>query len=717
MKEHIEQLLQRLLADLGITDVNVQVTRPGDSTHGDYTTNVAMQLAKTLKKSPVSITTKLKEKIDAKIAAMEAKGRDTNVSKAIQNTTGNSTEIDILQAIAEIAVIPPGFINIKIKDFVFINQIDKVLKTDKPVVTRNPRKPEAEMFNITGPVEHFSHRHSQSLQHKNLDDHSGSLVTPSNARWESLYVRHPLDLLPYGWNTDHVGHRLMVEFAHPNTHKAFHIGHLRNITTGESLVRLLGAIGYDVIRANYQGDVGMHIAKALYALQNIEEIKSQISKLETTSQNSPLHPPKADFEGQAKLEEIQKRVEFLGKAYAAGSTAFEESDEVKKKVGEINKKIYARDPEVYLLYQETRQWSLDYFDSIYARVGTHYDRFYFESECYEKGKERVLEGLKKGVFKESDGAIIFPGERFGLHNRVFISGEGNPTYEAKDIELGPLQLAEYPGTEKIFHVVGPEQAGYFQVVFEALAQLYPETRGKEYHFIYGWVKLKHGKMSSRTGNVVLGEWLIDTVKEEIQKIMAQTISKDKEVDLETVSEALAIAAVKYSFLKVSTNSEIAFDLEESINIHGDSGPYLMYTYTRCRSVMRKAEEATQERKQESKKAGEEENGVASVASVAREQERSLAGVLNAEEREVAKLIQYFPEVVREAAENYAPSAICSYLFELAQAYNMFYTKHSILGNNTNEEKTKTFRLALTEATGTVLRNGLFLLGITTVERM
>lgn len=451
--------------------------------------------------------------------------------------------------------------------------------------------------------------------------------------------------------------KFVVEFAHPNTHKAFHIGHLRNITTGEAIVRLLEAVGAKVVRANYQGDVGMHIAKCLYAV---------------------LHD--SEFDIDSVEEDVHARVAFLGKAYAAGSKAFEESDEAKDAIKQINKQIYAKDLDIQDIYLKTRQWSLDYFNTIYKRVGSHFDRFYFESEVYESGKQNVMRGLEKGIFEKSDGAIIFPGSRYSLHDRVFVSGEGNPTYEGKEMGLGPLQFEEnHP--DMILHVVGPEQAGYFQVVFEALAQLDPETRGKEMHLAYGWVKLKHGKMSSRLGNVVLGESLLDEAKKRV---------KESYESSDEIAEQIAVGAVKYSFLKVGLGQEIAFDLDESISLQGNSGPYLQYAYARTQSVLAKSQ-------------------------ISNPISQNLAGVsLNLEEREVLRLLARFTEIIEEAVRKYAPSTVANYLFELAQAYNLFYQKHQIIKA---PEQTKTFRLALTETTGEILKQGLHLLGIDAPGKM
>ena len=357
---------------------------------------------------------------------------------------------------------------------------------------------------------------------------------------------------------------------------------------------------------------------------------------------------------------------------------------MKKETGEINKQIYAKDPAVYSIYQETRGWSLEYFDSIYKRVGTHYDRLYFESETYESGKKNVLEGLKKGIFEESDGAIIFPGEKYGLHTRVFITKEGNATYEGKDMGLAPLQHKEYH-PDLILHVLGPEQYSYTRVMFKALDLLFPQDAHKQFHKVYGWVKLKHGKMSSRTGQVVLGEWLLDEAKRSIYEILKQSKSEYTKSEQDEIAEKGAVAAVKYAFLKVSTNQEIAFDLKESVAFDGDSGPYLLYSYARCRSVLRKA-------------------GIAASAA-----SPGLAMTLNPEEKNLARLIWFFPEIVAQAASDLSPNVLCTYLFNLAQTFNLFYQKHPIIG--------KPHRLALTAATAQVLKNGLYLLGIGTVERM
>ena len=454
----------------------------------------------------------------------------------------------------------------------------------------------------------------------------------------------------FGRSTVLNGKKIMFEFAHPNTHKAFHIGHLRNITTGETLSRLYEAVGANVVRANYQGDVGLHIAKALYGIE---------------------------LDGFDDPNDIKKRAEFLGQVYAKGATAFEESDNAKARVNEINKLIYDKsDSKVNELYKKTRQWSLDYFSEIYKRVYTKFDRYYFESETFELGKETALKALKDGILKESEGAIIFEGSKHGLHDRVFISGKGVPTYEAKDLGLAKLQFKEYD-PDMLVHTVGPEQIGYFQVIFKALELIFPPSKGKELHVPYGWVRLKEGKMSSRTGNVILGEKILDDAKENI-------LTNYKNVD-EKTAEMIAVGAVKYSFLKQGLGQDIAFDLKESISLEGNSGPYIQYTIARANSVLSKSKT------------------IALQGSTLQ---------YNGEELTILRSLVKFPEIIENSALNYSPNILCTYLYDLAQKFNSFYNKHKIIGSDQEE-----FRLKLTSGVGQVLTTGLNLLGINAPEKM
>lgn len=466
----------------------------------------------------------------------------------------------------------------------------------------------------------------------------------------------------YGFSKSMTGRNFMVEFAHPNTHKQFHIGHLRNITLGESLSRLLKSQSANLIRANYQGDVGLHVAKALWGLRKI-----------FNAEKLTLH----------------EKVELLGKAYVEGHKAYAAGGETEAEVVEINKKIYSKDPSIMPLWQTTRSWSLAYFDEIYKRLGTHFDRFYFESEVFNRGLDISRQALKAGILKESQGAVVFDGNAYGLDTRVFITGNGLPTYEAKELGLADLEFTEF-ALAKCIHVVAPEQSSFFKVTFKVEELLDPgKYSGRQEHFDYGYVDLKEGKMSSRSGHVITAVFLLSQAR-----IKAKELIKDETLtpaQREEIAEKVAVGAVKYSMLKYNSRRNIAFDLNQSVALEGNSGPYIQYTYSRVRSVLRKLD-------------GGPTLSELTPASVN----------LNEEENTLARLIYRYPEVVSEAAKGYCPNLLCDYLYMLAQKFNSFYDKHSIIKA---ESSVKALRFLLTSAVGQILKNGLNLLGIEVMERM
>mgnify|MGYP003965609565 CR=1 FL=1 len=454
------------------------------------------------------------------------------------------------------------------------------------------------------------------------------------------------------------GEKVMVEYAHPNTHKQFHIGHLRNISLGESITRLLEAVGIKVIRVNYQGDVGLHIAKALWGILSISKEFNLV-----------------------KSKSILERIEFLGKAYAKGATAYEKHEKVKIEIIKINQEIYEGkgEGEVIEIYQETRNWSLEYFELIYKRVGTKYDKLYFESECGE-GLKIAKKALERGILKKSEGAVVFDGSQYGLDTRVFINSIGLATYEAKELGLAPQEFSDFGEIDKCIHVVGPEQRSFFEVTFKVEELLDPKMfKDKQYHRVYELVDLKGGKMSSRTGRVVTGWWLLD---EAVKKVQASY-----KVD-EKTAEMIGVGAVKYSFLKVGPGVKINFDMEEAVSLQGNSGPYLQYTYARTQSVLLKSDSKFQVPNLEN---------------------------LKEEEKVVLRSLYRFEEVVIEAAEELAPNLVANYLYDLAQKYNSFYNKCSILKAESEEQKN--FRLWLTKVTGEILKRGLGMLGIEAPEKM
>ena len=469
----------------------------------------------------------------------------------------------------------------------------------------------------------------------------------------------------YGASNIGKNQKVMVEFAHPNTHKAFHIGHLRTAITGESIARILEAIGYEIIRANYQGDVGPHVAKCIWGAQKLEKEYNIINKKDVA---------------------LDKKINFLSKAYVLGSKNYDEDKGAKQEITDLNKEIYEVSNNIKTIYENTRAWSLEYFDHIYKLLGTKFDRLYFESEVFESGKDMVLENLERKVFKKSNGAIIFEGSKYNLHDRVFINSQGFPTYEAKELGLAKLQISEY-NPKKIIHVVANEQAEYFKVLFKALEKIFPKTKEVEEHLSYAMVDLKNGKMSSRRGNVVLGEWLLTCVRERILKI----IDKNKDLDnKQEVSQKISLAAVKYFILKNNTNKKILFDINESVSLSGSSGPYLQYAYTRIRSIIKKSKAQGSKHKV------------------------NFDSLKDLKEHDLIMKLAKYPEIVLRAGLNYDPSEIAKYLFELCKLFNDYYHTIPILKA---EDDTRDARLALIKAIGQVIKNGLNLLGIEVVDEM
>ena len=464
---------------------------------------------------------------------------------------------------------------------------------------------------------------------------------------------------------------LIFEFGDPNPFKEPHIGHVRNFTLGEAICRLNEANGVKVLRASYQGDVGMHVAKAIWGILQISNLKSQISNLDEKT--------------------LEDKAKFLGKAYAFGSKAYEEDNAAKEQIILINKKIYSavakastdakaladrstdkqNDTQIYSLWQTGRKWSLDHFENLYEKLGIKYEKYYFESQTAPVGRE-IVEKYVPGVFETDAGAIVFRGEEFGLHTRVFVNSEGHATYEAKDLALAVMKDKDFPDANRSIIMTANEQVDYFKVLLSALKLVNPKIADKTSHLSFGFVNLKEGKMSSRKGNVVTAGWLFEETKNRLKKGFKE-VSDD-------VLEQVSVGAVKWSMLKFSRESNISFSIEESVQIEGNSGPYIQYAYARTQSLLGKASKTHSEAK--------------------------LHENLDQDLLALARLICQFETVINDAAENFSPNILSNYLFELAQNFNLFYEKKKIIGAEDEEQK-----LLMTKAVGKVLEKGLYLLGI------
>ncbi len=455
----------------------------------------------------------------------------------------------------------------------------------------------------------------------------------------------------YGKGTELSGKTILVEYTQPNILKPFHIGHLMSNAIGESLSRLIENAGADVKHLNYQGDVGLHIAKALWGI-------------------TALHTDVDDLNA-------------IGKAYAHGAQAYEDDEQVKKEIDELNGKIYKGDAEVLKLYEPVKQTSLARFEELYKLLGTKFDRYYFESEVWEHGSELVAEGKEKGIFKESDGAIVFPGEDYGLHTRVFITSKGIPVYEAKELALSELKAQEFDFDTSIT-ITAVEQEQYFKVVLTALGLLKPEFKDRFTHVTHGMMQLRGRKMSSRLGNAVTGESLIEGMIAEVQERMGARVPADL---TEQVAKDIGVAAIKYGVLRQAVRKNIMFDEEKSLSFEGDSGPYIQYTTLRAKSVVAKAKEA----------------GITPSVKIVPE----TVGVIE-------KMLERFPEVAARAAAEYEPHHVATYAIELASAFNSWYAGQKIVDT---EDALSPYRVAVAEAVGTVLTKTLWLLGIRVPQAM
>lgn len=451
------------------------------------------------------------------------------------------------------------------------------------------------------------------------------------------------------------GQEVLVEFGDPNPFKAMHIGHLYSYVIGDAICYLLEAAGATVRRLSYHGDVGLHVAKAIWGMQ----------------------------QENYKPGDIVNRVQNnLGQYYAVGAKAYESDDHAKQEIDTINRQVYAQDPAIQPLYDEGKQASFANFDLILEEMkikngGHNNNGRYLESDAAPLGLQTVKKNTGK-VFTESDGAIVYQGEKVGLHTRVFITSKGLPTYETKDLGLTELKKRDYPNANLSIIITANEQAEYFKVMLAALKEIDPDLAEKTQHRTHGFVSLSSGKMSSRTGDVYSAVSLISDVEEALK-----TLDRGQ-------SEDIKVGAIKYAFTKHRIGGDLVYDVSESISLEGNSGPYLQYAHARARSVLAKAE-----------------GTYMNIGTVPFHK-----ASLQAEERSLMRKISEYTEVVDQATTELMPHYICTYLYELAQTFNRFYEHNRVIGDPRQE-----YRLHLVEYYADTLKAGLTLLGIAAPDRM
>ena len=449
---------------------------------------------------------------------------------------------------------------------------------------------------------------------------------------------------------------VIFEYTDPNPFKLFHIGHLVPNVVGESLSRIYEMAGAKVVRMCYQGDVGIHVATAIWGIEHM-------------GVNMP-----------DDSTSLRNKVAHLGNGYAYGTKALLVDPIVKEKILEINKHLF--EGKEHLLYNIGKKWSLDYFQILYDMLGTKFDYFIFESEVAGSGKKIVEDNTPK-VFEQSEGAYVYKGEKVGLHTRVFINSFGFPTYEAK--ELGNCAKKEelVPHHDISLVITAHEVDEYFKVIIAALSEIDKPAAEKLVHISHGMLRLPEGKMSSRSGNVVSAEDLIDEVKSRL----GNRLEKSDSGDVEKLANDIAVGAIKFSILKQAIGKDMIFDIDKSISFEGDSGPYLQYTYARIVQVLKKAE---------------------------------LLGIKgeyiidDINENVLERKLLIFGDIMEKAYFEKAPHHIINYLLSLTHEFNSFYTRQVIANA---DDPNSVYYVLITQAVGNILKQGLDVLGIVAPNKM
>ena len=445
----------------------------------------------------------------------------------------------------------------------------------------------------------------------------------------------------------YAGQTVICEFSDPNPFKVLHVGHLYTSIVGDAISRLYEYAGAKVIRANFGGDVGLHVAKTMYVLR------------------------------EKNLDEL--RIDDIAKCYVEGTALYEENEAARQEITKLNKEIYKinsenlHDSELAELYWKGRELSYQYFDDFYASIGVKFDKYYPESTVARLGLSKVKEELEKGVYEMSNGAVIFNGEKYGLHTRVFINQEGVPTYEAKDVGLIFTKWQDWHFDKSIV-ITGSEQLDYMKVVLKSVEQYAPELVEKTSHLIHGLVKLPGNvKMSSRKGNFLKAVDVLNIINAELEQ---EYHSKDQIVSL---------AATKYALLKYKMGGNIIFDPKESVKMTGNSGPYLLYSAVRAKKILAK---------NNNERSGER------------------VRVLTLPERCLMKKLLEYKPILEEATAEMAPHKLANFLYELAQAFSRFYEGCPVVGCEHEAERRELVKVYLD-----TMSHGLGLLGIEIPEEM
>ena len=488
---------------------------------------------------------------------------------------------------------------------------------------------------------------------------------------------------------------VMIEYSSPNTNKPLHLGHVRNNLLGNALANIVAANGNKVVKTNIVNDRGIHICKSMLAWKKYGNGETPETSGKKGDHLVGDYYVSFDKHYKAEVKELMAKFTAQGMNDDEAKAKAEAESPLMQEAREMLVKWEAGDPEVRGLWEMMNNWVYAGFDETYKKMGVSFDKIYYESNTYLEGKEKVMEGLEKGFFyKKEDGSVWADLTAEGLDHKLLLRGDGTSVYMTQDIGTAKLRFADYP-INKMIYVVGNEQNYHFQVLSILLDKLGFEWGKSLVHFSYGMVELPEGKMKSREGTVVdaddLMEEMIATAKETSQELGKLDGLTQEEAD--DIARIVGLGALKYFILKVDARKNMTFNPKESIDFNGNTGPFIQYTYARIQSVLRKAAES----------------GIVIPEQIP-------TGIeLSEKEEGLIQMVADFAAVVKQAGEDYSPSIIANYTYDLVKEYNQFYHDYSILREE--NEAVKVFRIALSANVAKVVRLGMNLLGIEVPSRM
>ena len=488
---------------------------------------------------------------------------------------------------------------------------------------------------------------------------------------------------------------VMIEYSSPNTNKPLHLGHVRNNLLGNALANIVAANGNKVVKTNIVNDRGIHICKSMLAWKKYGNGETPETSGKKGDHLVGDYYVSFDKHYKAEVKELMTEFAAQGMSEDEAKAKAEAASPLMQEAREMLVKWEAGDPEIRGLWEMMNNWVYAGFDETYRKMGVSFDKIYYESNTYLEGKEKVMEGLEKGFFfKKEDGSVWADLTAEGLDHKLLLRGDGTSVYMTQDIGTAKLRFADYP-IDKMIYVVGNEQNYHFQVLSILLDKLGFEWGKSLVHFSYGMVELPEGKMKSREGTVVdaddLMEEMIATAKETSQELGKLDGLTQEEAD--DIARIVGLGALKYFILKVDARKNMTFNPRESIDFNGNTGPFIQYTYARIQSVLRKAAES----------------GIVVPGQIP-------AGIeLSEKEEGLIQMVADFAVVVKQAGEDYSPSIIANYTYDLVKEYNQFYHDFSILREE--NEAVKVFRIALSANVAKVVRLGMSLLGIEVPSRM